>query len=94
MAKKKLGADIPVDDLKSLYDFCARKGYVKGRAAVAAFRLFQWAPLHLRDRLMEGDENWVNDWFREADFLITKERVLKAGQAAKSPPKRRSSGKG
>ena len=90
--KTRVTVAVPAD-LASDFDCWAReiKGYIKERAAAAAFRLLMAIPPELREKLMEGDTIAVFCWFDEAQAALLQRRAADAlKHARKSPSTARS----
>ena len=61
---RKFSADIPAETLKAFDDWVERTGLVKRRALIAAMEIIRYVPPHVREAIMQGDHEWVDDYLR------------------------------
>lgn len=82
--KKKLGSDLPADEVDRFNKWADQRGYVKKAATLAAIRLLPAAPQKLLDAAMRKDWASVELWFDRANHLIEAEPGIAAGELRKA----------
>ena len=75
MGRRKLGLEITEAARDRFQAHCEERGLKQWAAATAAFRLFELAPLEIRDLAIKGDDRALREWFEAV-------RALQLAQAA------------
>lgn len=65
-SEKRTTFDLPIGLVEEFNAFVKDNGYLQKRAAAAALKLFQWAPIELRKLLMADDERGARAWLQTA----------------------------